>query len=44
MAHLRAGMHSSSISLNGNIFESFLRQREIDEEFNTSVSYFWKHY
>jgi len=35
MAHLRVGPPSSCISLSGNIFLSFFKQRKIDEEFNT---------
>jgi len=42
MAHLRAGPPFSCTSLNGNIFSSFFRQREIDEEFNTSGFIFFK--
>jgi len=36
IAQLKAIPPFSCISLDGNIFSSFFRQREIDEEYNTS--------
>jgi len=42
MAHLRAGPPFSYISLNGDIFISFFRQRKIDEESNTSGFIFFE--
>jgi len=42
MAHLKAGLPFSCISLSGNIFFSFLRQRKIDEESNTSGFIFFE--
>jgi len=44
MAHLWSVLPFSYISLNVNILRSFFRQRKIDEEFNTTVSYFLKDY
>jgi len=42
MAHLRAGLPFSCISLSGNVFRSFFRQRKIDEECNPSGFIFFK--
>jgi len=40
--HLRVGQPFSCIFLDGNIFNSFFNQREIDEELNTSNFIFFE--
>jgi hypothetical protein len=42
MEHLRTGPPFSCISLDGNVFSSFFRQREIDEESNPSGFIFFQ--